>query len=229
MARDSGTHRCPVGGCRIVVPDGMLMCRAHWSKVSPDTQATVWRAWRARQAGGVPGADMAHCRAVNLAIQEAEYYTSLGLRHPRVRGLTLIQPWASCCVVGPKRVENRSWTIDIAPVGGRWVAFHAGAELDKAMVEKLRPEWPDMPDTFPRKRVLALVHLVEVLDARSAAGRERIATDPFAFGPKIHVFDRVLPMPEPRECLGARQLWRLPLDLLRQAEALLDQDEVRRG
>ena len=55
--------------------------------------------------------------------------------------LTIHQPWASAIVLGPKRVENRTWRPPATLVGQR-LAVHAGKVLSREASEEL------LDDTF---------------------------------------------------------------------------------
>ncbi len=56
--------KCAATGCRQQVPNGRLMCRAHWSRVSAPTKKAVWATY------GGEGQLGAHVSAVIEAINE---------------------------------------------------------------------------------------------------------------------------------------------------------------
>lgn len=66
--------------------------------------------------------------------------------------LTVLQPFASAIIDGPKRVENRDWRFKV-PAGGRWIGVHAGKEwwshaeaAGGRCAADLIEEWADRPD-----------------------------------------------------------------------------------
>jgi hypothetical protein len=63
------THACPVPHCIADVPDKHLMCKFHWYRVSAETRARVWQAWRAYQQQNLTWEQYAEVR--QLAIREA--------------------------------------------------------------------------------------------------------------------------------------------------------------
>lgn len=95
-------------------------------------------------------------------------------------GLTLLQPYASAIIAGPKRVENRPWRRMI-PDNGLWVGLHAGKTLygGPDAAEDMLDEWRDgpcslLPDTphwpkapcvaeLPLGCMLGAVHIRQIL------------------------------------------------------------------
>lgn len=200
-------HAC-IAGCSQVVPDSMLLCKPHWALVSRGQQREVIDSYRARLGGGSTGR---HWAAVLNALREAaEYATLITESGVDVSAITLVQPFASAMVLGPKRVENRDWRIAV-PAGGRWLAIHAGLNTRRDQLAPMKLLWPDMPSELPTGVVVGLVHLGRRLDIETAEGAEYAADDPFAFGRYLHIGDDAVPFGEPRPVSGARQLWRLPV------------------
>jgi len=66
--------RCDAPTCRKFVPVGRLMCPTHWYRVSADTRARVWNAWRAigeKLQGADPDKLQVYLAAVDRAKMEA--------------------------------------------------------------------------------------------------------------------------------------------------------------
>lgn len=120
--------------------------------------------------------------------------------------LTVLQPYASAIVFGPKRVENRSWRPP-AELIGRRLAIHAGKSdallFDLPLMREVSGIWPGMPRMlreFPRGRVLGTAKVVGV---ETPADRP---SDPWASGPYCWVLEDVRPC-EPVPMSGRQRLW----------------------
>jgi hypothetical protein len=62
------SHTCPARGCKVVVPDELLMCRADWYRVPRPLRTAVLRAYaggRGLGTGALLHAQEAAIRAVN--------------------------------------------------------------------------------------------------------------------------------------------------------------------
>lgn len=137
----------------------------------------------------------------------------------RVYGLTLLQPYASAIVYGPKRTENRPWSpASLARGEPMWIVVHAGATLYEPepprtlglLLHEMRDLWPDMPTSvrdFPMRAALGVM--------RCRVAEEYVEGDPdaWAFGPWCWRVDEVLPFPAPIPCRGYQRLWRVPPDV----------------
>ncbi len=158
----------------------------------------------------------------------------------RIRGLTIIQPWATLIVDGPKRVENRGWRPSGFDVGD-YIAIHAGAKLDLecwfgafgvATEGKLFGTLPvlDRVLATPRdptegKRLARARERAALLAAcpySAILGVARLAridtflqadTWPWYCGPFGWVLDEVRGF-EPVPCSGALGLWEIPAAVL---------------
>ncbi|GMV38771.1 MAG: hypothetical protein AMXMBFR64_04870 [Myxococcales bacterium] len=130
---------------------------------------------------------------------------------PLLRGLSVIQPWATALVHGPKDVENRSWGRHV-PRGGLWLAIHASKTQPDpeswAAVEEL---WPEAP----RAGVLALGVVLGVVRIDWICKHDRV---PYGFrspwaNPHMtmwwHVAERYA-LPVPRLARGKEGLWEVP-------------------
>ena len=117
--------------------------------------------------------------------------------------LTVCQPWAWAIMVGPKRVENRTWRTNYRGP----LAIHAGKsrkwlrDCDRFPDGTLPPAATDL--TFGA--VLGVVELVNVLPYTDP----EVATDPWADGPWCWVLRDPQPWFEPFYCPGACGLWRI--------------------
>lgn len=146
-------------------------------------------------------------------------------RHrPRIRGLTVKQPWASCISPGPKRIENRTW----APFGlarPHYLAIHAGKTDDDVQAWtaacRLWPQLVDLRPRLPRSAIVAVARFVEVQEYETVAevsdeAGERM--DPWACGPWCWCLGDVVSI-EPVPCRGAQGLWPLPEAVLGEVRA----------
>jgi len=134
------------------------------------------------------------------------------LREPYdLRGLTVLQPWATLIATGRKSWENR--TRDPGIQRGRWVALHAGARLHDRL-DWARDVAPDVdPRSLPLSAILALVWMAPAVPISQARnGLE------WARGPVCIPCSDPLPLPEPIPCRGQLGLWRVPLEILAQIE-----------
>lgn len=131
------------------------------------------------------------------------------LRLHDFRVLTVRQPWASAIVLGPKRVENRSWHIRPG-----WVAIHAGASMDR-----LDPEsWEAIADLWPEMPPRAELPLGKVIGAAHFTGSVAYADRPWDWLDQredwsvedavLNLIDCVFALPEPLARKGALGLWR---------------------
>jgi hypothetical protein len=70
----------------------------------------------------------------------------------RVPILTVLEPFASAIILGPKRIENRTWKPPADLIGGD-LAIHAGKKkwyLQQAEVmAQVQAHWPELPNSFP--------------------------------------------------------------------------------
>jgi hypothetical protein len=110
----------------------------------------------------------------HLNDEQIRAFGDAGIRTIPSYGLTLLQPYASAILDGPKRVENRPWRRNLPPKG-RWYALHAGKALypraglltrmwqttsghDGAPPFGLWPEAPPV-DTMPRSAIIGAFHV----------------------------------------------------------------------
>lgn len=133
-----------------------------------------------------------------------------------MQALTILQPYASAIIDGPKRRENRTWRLAETPL---WIAVHAGVAPFRydSLVEKLRVHdamvrhWPRMGAlpwlVLPRGAVLGAM-LIDRCERYETTPEAR--ADWWACGPWCWHIARVVRLPEPRPCRGMQGLWRLP-------------------
>lgn len=126
-----------------------------------------------------------------------------------MRAITVRQPWASAIIVGPKRVENRSWPWPSTLRLPSWIAIHAGARLDEGDLEQARRLWPECPGRgeLPTRAILGVVQVV-----RGRIGTAQVCRqDPWATGPWCWVLRDPRPLPEPIPYFdGKLGLWAVP-------------------
>jgi hypothetical protein len=144
-----------------------------------------------------------------------------------LKALTVCQPYAEL-LLGPKRVENRSWPTRYRGL----VALHAGKGT----------EWMSRADDWVLAHVQrpirdleygAVIGLgwietcVPFSPGISGAGRmgqfRWLDTDPFASGPYCWIFKWALRLPQPVEVRGAQGLWNLPQEALGRIVTVLAQ------
>lgn len=82
----------------------------------------------------------------------------------RVPTLTVVEPYASAIVFGPKDLENRSWRPPRELIGHD-LAIHAGQNRSflnqPGILAAVRCLWPEMPDEFPNLGcIIGLARLV---------------------------------------------------------------------
>ncbi|QQR47709.1 hypothetical protein JKA73_17385 [Myxococcus xanthus] len=130
----------------------------------------------------------------------------------RIRGLTLIRPWAWAIACAGKDVENRTWEPPRAMVGG-WLAIHAGKKWDQDAADSIA-------DTFgikvpgeseqPSGVIIAMARI---------AGVVRDSESPWFCGPVGWTLDQVVQLQTPVACRGAQGLWTLPEPVLERVHA----------
>jgi hypothetical protein len=147
----------------------------------------------------------------------------------RWRALSLLQPFASAIVRGPKRIENRDRLIFKVPAP-MWVAIHASKGWWDIDLSHVWPEFDDLllfdPDVFVRGALLGVARFVEVRSFAghpfepddAVSGRAEAAFGPWAFGPVCYRIDEVRPLSVHIPCKGAMGLW----SVAREHHAALD-------
>jgi len=141
-----------------------------------------------------------------------------------IRALTVLQPFASALMFGPKDPENRFQRLHL-PEGGIWVAIHAGLRLYPANEAGIREVWPECPafKDMVRGSILGLRHLKEIRRYDPSQDAE-LRDDPWATGPWCWMFGRRLIAPEPIPHRGMQGLWRPAPDALARLEILLEEN-----
>lgn len=129
----------------------------------------------------------------------------MSTEHRFEHALTLHQPWGQAILESNKRVENRSWRLQLPPEGegGRWIGLHFGARWDARGAEVVQRLAPGLilrrehPGIYGAIRIDACVSVEERPD------------DPWACGPWCWVIGEVVWLPEPVLCGGRQGLWRV--------------------
>lgn len=159
-----------------------------------------------------------------------------------LRGLSLIQPYATLIAIGAKRIETRSWSTDYRGL----VAIHASKTWNRGLSQicqeepfrsTLRRVAREDGVNFlklPLGAIVAVAHLHRVgrisrrRDGRIyVTGRDLpVSGDELDFGnyePGLYawVFTNVQRLPEPIPCRGAPGLWPLPPEV---ESAMLSQE-----
>lgn len=117
--------------------------------------------------------------------------------------LTIIQPWASLIIEGPKRIENRTWRPSSRLIRrGDTIAIHAGQKTDLAGADKAIDmglwDATNSMKTWPvRGAIIGLVRFIDTVTQ---------SDDPWFCGPiGWRLADPVAI--EPVFCRGAQGLW----------------------
>jgi hypothetical protein len=124
-----------------------------------------------------------------------------------VRALTVKQPWAWAIREGWKDVENRNWPMPKFMLG-EWCALHASKSWDvegfdgfaEIMQRTGRGDSIDDCDDV-RGALIAVVRM---------EGDVLRHSSPWFVGPHGFVMRDVIALPNPIECRGALNFWRLP-------------------
>lgn len=148
-----------------------------------------------------------------------------------MKALSLLQPWASLIVAGPKNIENRRWHLPKAMLGETWLV-HASARIDRGEIESARRVLEElcefdeslmqMPDaaTFlasdlPLGGIIGIVRSTACL-CPSTWGLDMREKHPWWFeGQHGFVLEDRHPLPFV-PCKGALGFWTVPDDVLRQ-------------
>jgi ASCH domain len=122
---------------------------------------------------------------------------------PKLRALTVKQPWAWAIVHGLKLIENRSW-----PTAYRGpLLIHAGVSRSDLGLEGDR--MPGLPD-YDELTYGAIVGVADVVDC---VPLEKVADQLFATGPWCWLLANARPFANPYKCRGFLGLWRPPAGL----------------
>lgn len=193
---------CRMPGCGAGAKEPHRFCGAHLAMLPPKVRS------QQNQDDGEEASAV-------LFLQEQE-----AARRPRICGLTIMQPWASCIALGPKRVENRTWA-PFALSRPVYLAIHAGKQDDDAqawrVASRLWPQLDGLRATMPRSAIVAVARFLEVQEHETVAAISDEAgerMDPWACGPWCWCLGDVVPISPPLPCRGAQGLWGLPEFLL---------------
>lgn len=126
-----------------------------------------------------------------------------------MKALTLIQPWASLIVFGPKRIENRGWEPPRELIGERF-AIHAGKSTERWALDTyhLRISREGLP--LPSGAIIGTVKLEGIVHH---------SANEFFAGPIGWVLEDIRPLKTPIPCRGALGLWEIPAEVLAAMEA----------
>lgn len=103
--------------------------------------------------------------------------------------LTVIEPYATCIIHGPKRVENRNWR----PIGliGKDLAIHAGKSRlildDLTAMACIEALWPELPSKYP-----IMGHVIGIVTLTGCV--RNMYADKWAHGPWCWLLDNPRPI-----------------------------------
>lgn len=148
---------------------------------------------------------------------------NLLLAPPEIRGLSLVEPWATAIVRGLKLVETRSWAT---PYRGL-VAIHAsrnrGSVMDGTAKNLFLAAGVALPEHWPFGCIVAVATLWDIQrteNMTSLSPLERIFGD-YTRGRFGWVLREVKKLERPIPARGMLGLWRIPKDpLARVREAI---------
>lgn len=159
-----------------------------------------------------------------------------------MKALTIREPWATCLVYGPKRIENRSWVPPRTMMGQR-IAIHTGVQFTEKERDALHVvgnrifahslkhgvdmsqalnRLATMADLAPRKNqtvegfgaIIGVATLVECIGGPARA--LELGQGDWFTGPLAYLLDDVHPVEPPVPVRGRQRFWTVP-----QAQAVL--------
>jgi hypothetical protein len=131
--------------------------------------------------------------------------------HPIPRALTLIQPWATLLLVGPKTVENRGWApTDLQNHTAMTVLIHAGRKLDLGACVDVERATGVPCDPIPQGAVIGAVTFTHALryPARAADADSHLWRNPWASGPWCWMRGTRWGCQQPVPARGRQGLWK---------------------
>jgi len=145
---------------------------------------------------------------------------------PSVPILTVLQPYASALVIGPKPGENRGWKPHT--IRGGLLLIHAAVRMYPGVTRGDfalplpgaggKAMWPECPrfEKLPMGGIIGAVRISEFRPVPSDLYPE----DPWLCGPWAWMVGARLPLLKPVRCKGFQKLWRAPSQTY--AEVLFD-------
>lgn len=126
-----------------------------------------------------------------------------------MKAITVLEPWASLIVFGPKRIENRSW---LATYRGN-LAIHAGKSLRLLRdpeILALAARF-GVTATMCKERAGCLLGWTALLDCVPIA---KVRANPFALGPWCFLLDEPTALTTPLPWKGQLSFFDVPDELL---------------
>lgn len=140
-----------------------------------------------------------------------------------MKGLTVLQPWATLLAIGAKTIETRSWRT---PYRGL-VAIHAGRKFPPSARERCHQQpfaralgraGLNTAEDLPLGAIVAvatLAYVDHIVRGDILTDQERAFGD-FTTGRWAWRFENVVPLVTPIRCRGALGLWAIPRAIERQ-------------
>lgn len=135
----------------------------------------------------------------------------------KIKGLTLIRPWAWAIFNAGKDIENRAWKPtqnQLQP--GDWLAIHAGKKWEQEEVfwiEDMFGVKVPHQDEHPKGVIIGLVKYFGVITKSDSR---------WFFGPYGWIWRKAIAFPEPIPHKGAQGLWTLEPAALAQVEKAIE-------
>lgn len=149
-----------------------------------------------------------------------------------LKALSLTQPWATLCAIGPdrggKRVETRSWRTEYRG----WLAIHASKGFPPWAREFFMQEYFRQalvaagysgPHQLPTGAIVGVARLAQILPTERILRQQQLSIREQAYGDYAPgrfgwFLENNLVLPDPIPCKGALSLWEVPAPIVRQIE-----------
>ncbi|CAG8707792.1 11639_t:CDS:1 [Ambispora leptoticha] len=144
---------------------------------------------------------------------------------PNLQALTVLEPYATSIIYGNKRIEMRSYQLEIPNGEGIWLAIHAGGStrlLDPEICATIRfTRWSELPSEDHLRencgKILGLAKFIACLKAEEIPDDE-VWKDHFDENKQLYcwLISEVKPLSIPINCRGNQRVWRLNQNLIQQ-------------
>ncbi|CAG8551146.1 3492_t:CDS:1 [Ambispora gerdemannii] len=142
---------------------------------------------------------------------------------PNLKALTVLEPYATSIIHGNKRIEMRSYRLEIPNNEGIWLAIHAGGStriLNPEICATIRfTRWPELPSEDRLRKncgkILGLAKFIACIKAEEIPDDE-VWKD--HYGEKLYcwLISEVKPLSAPINCRGFLRVWPVDQELVQQ-------------